>query len=362
MTSGEGKRKQDRFGLLTRHVFLDTEVYRAHEHDLSSAPFRVLASLIEEDRVTLHITDITLEEAARHIGEQAAEIERSASELRRKSERWNRRFPRAEMPRIAELGAASLGKFAESSFNWRIRYEWNAQNHEALDCPPRVIFERYFGRKPPFDQGKKEFPDAFVIEALANWCTKTGSTMYLVTADAAMQRAAIESQVLIPVHSLEALLKMAAEAETLELSASVEKVIDTDQFKEKIRHYVEEHIGWLGLIYSGDLPEGEILEAVVAGEPEIQKISVISASRDVVGVMVSITVPLEVTVQYEDRSHALYDKEDDRWHLTEQETMEFEDEPLVRMYIEFERPDMTVAEMNLTTTDLHLSEPYENYK
>ena len=238
----------------------------------------------------------------------------------------------------------------------------SAAGHEALDCPPRVIFERYFGRKPPFDQGKKEFPDAFVIEALANWCTKTGSTMYLVTADAAMQRAAIESQVLIPVHSLEALLKMAAEAETLELSASVEKVIDTDQFKEKIRHYVEEHIGWLGLIYSGDLPEGEILEAVVAGEPEIQKISVISASRDVVGVMVSITVPLEVTVQYEDRSHALYDKEDDRWHLTEQETMEFEDEPLVRMYIEFERPDMTVAEMNLTTTDLHLSEPYENYK
>jgi PIN domain len=360
MTSGK---REDDLGLRTRHVFLDTEVYRAHEHDLSSGPFRVLGSLIEESRVTLHVTDITLEEAGRHIREQAAEIERNTIELSRKSERWSRRFPRAKAPKIAKLDAEALASSANSGFKWTIECEWKAQKHEALNCPPRAIFERYFGRKPPFDQGKsKEFPDAFVIEALANWCTKTGSRMYVVTADAAMQRAATESRVLIPVPNLQALLEIATEAETPELTASVEKLVDTDQFRENIHKYIEEHIGWLGLIYSGDLAEGEILEAVVAREPEIQKISVISASRDTIGVILSVTAPLEVTVEYEDRSGAMYDKEDDRWYLTEQEVMEFEDEPLIRMYIEFKRPNLTVSEMDILTTDLHLSEPYENYK
>jgi hypothetical protein len=186
--------------------------------------------------------------------------------------------------------------------------------------------------------------------------------MYIVTADAAMQRAATQSEVLIPIPNLEAFLKIAAEGETPELIASVETVIETEEFQTKVREYIEEHIGWLGQIYSGDLPEGEILEVVVTGDPEIHKLSVISASQDVVGVMLSMNVPLEVTVEYEDRSHAIYDREDDRWYLSEQETMEFEDAPIVRMYVEFELPNMTIAEMNLTTTDTHLSEPYENYK
>ena len=167
MTSGAGKREEDRVGLRTRHVFLDTEVYRAHGHDVSSAPFRILAGLIEEHRVTLHVADITLEEAARHISEQAAEIGRSASELRRKSEQWNRRFPRATMPEIPGLDTNTVEKLAASAFRWTVRYEWNAENHEALNCAARPIFERYFARKPPFDQGKKEFPDAFVIQTLA---------------------------------------------------------------------------------------------------------------------------------------------------------------------------------------------------
>jgi len=186
--------------------------------------------------------------------------------------------------------------------------------------------------------------------------------MYVVTADAAMQRATTESQVLIRVPSLPALLELAAEAETPEPIESVEKVVDTDQFLENLREYIEEHIGWLGLVYSGDLAEGEILEAVVRGEPEIQKISVISASPDAVGVLLSLQVPLEVTAEYEDRSLAMYDKEDDQWHFTEKEVTEFEDQPLVRIYIEFELPAMTVGEMEILTTDLRLSEPYENYK
>jgi hypothetical protein len=112
MGSASDNGEKDRLGLTTRHVFLDTQAYRAHAHDLSSAPFKVLASLIEEDRVTLHTTDITLEEAGRHIAEEIAAIERDATELRKKREQWQRRFPRAGLPEIAHVEAEDAAKSA----------------------------------------------------------------------------------------------------------------------------------------------------------------------------------------------------------------------------------------------------------
>ncbi len=48
--------------LRTRHVFLDTEVYRRAGFNLSNTPFSLLAKQIESGRVVLHVTDITLAE------------------------------------------------------------------------------------------------------------------------------------------------------------------------------------------------------------------------------------------------------------------------------------------------------------
>jgi hypothetical protein len=124
-----------------------------------------------------------------------------------------------------------------------------------------VIFEKYFARKAPFDTAKgKEFADAFVIEALGTWCRQSNSKMYVITSDAAMQRAATETGVLIPIPSLQDLLGIAAEAETPELAAAIEKVIGTQQFRDDLQEYVKEHIGCLGTVYSGDYTEGEILD------------------------------------------------------------------------------------------------------
>jgi hypothetical protein len=40
----------------------------------------------------------------------------------------------------------------------------------------------------------------------------------------------------------------------------------------------------------------------------------------------------------------------------------FEDSPIIRAYIEFDRHGMAIIEINILTTNLYLSEPYENYK
>ncbi len=363
MASGSDKGDRDRPGLTTRHVFLDTQAYRAHAHDLSSAPFKVLGDLIGEDRVTLHTTDITLKEVSRQIGEEIASIDRDAGELRKKHEQWQRRFPRAEMPEIAKIDLDRLAHSAISGFESTIQRDWKAQTHEALGCDPRMIFEKYFARKPPFDAGKgKEFPDAFVIEVLANWCRKTNSTMYVVTSDAAMQRAASETGLLIPASTLPDVLGIAAEAQTPELTAAIEKVIETQKFLDALQEYVQEHFGWLGTVYSGDYTEGEILDTEVSGDLEVLKFSIISAYEDTVGTIFTLRVPLEVTVLFVDEGRSWYDKESAEWYYAEKEVGTFEDAPIIKVYVEFDRIDMDISDINILTTDVYLSEPYENYK
>lgn len=51
--------------LRTRHVFLDTEVYRRAGFNISNTPFALLATKIEDGRIILHTTDITLAEIQR---------------------------------------------------------------------------------------------------------------------------------------------------------------------------------------------------------------------------------------------------------------------------------------------------------
>jgi hypothetical protein len=363
MASSATKDDKDRPGLVTRHVFLDTQAYRANAHDLSSGPFKALAGLIEEDRVSLHTTDITLREIGRQITEEIAGIERELGELRKKREHWDRRFARAQMPHIPTSDVAALAQAAVPAFGSTIQIEWSARTHQATAVDPRVIFEKYFDRKPPFDATKsKEFPDAFVIEALATWCKENRATMYAVTADAAATRAAEETGVLIPVKSLQELLAIATEAETPELTSAIDEVIERQEFRYELHEYINEHFGWLGTTYSGNYLHGEIIDTEVADGVEILKFSIISADEDTVGTIFSARVAVDVTFQYVDEGASWYDSEGEEWHYDEKAVGTFEDNPIIRVYVQLDRHDMSVADMSILTTDVYLSEPYETYK
>jgi len=59
-------------GLKTRLVFLDREVYRRYGHNLSDKVLQRLLQMTKDHISTLHITDITLEEIKRQLGDMAA--------------------------------------------------------------------------------------------------------------------------------------------------------------------------------------------------------------------------------------------------------------------------------------------------
>jgi hypothetical protein len=141
-----------------------------------------------------------------------------------------------------------------------------AKKHEAISHPADAVFADYFDRKPPFDKGGKEFPDAFALKALDAWCARQGERMYVVTQDAAMQRYVERSPHLLLLPTIEEL--PASARESVEPGGDAEAIADAllnaTEFDDYLYEAIESHADELILDYDG-APNIEFADRVREG-------------------------------------------------------------------------------------------------
>jgi hypothetical protein len=73
-----------------------------------------------------------------------------------------------------------------------------------------------------------------------------------------------------------------------------------------------------------------------------------------VTLMLDAEVKVRVEVQYEDRDHAIYDREDDRWFGAEIASTEVDDEIDIEILAEVERKTGTVREAKVLTEEVSI--------
>ena len=81
--------------LASRHIFLDTQVYRALNHDPANRALALLKEQVNSHRVVLHTTDITLLEVRRQIRERVLARQRELMLIERDLNRWRKSAPKA---------------------------------------------------------------------------------------------------------------------------------------------------------------------------------------------------------------------------------------------------------------------------
>lgn len=215
-------------GLKTRHVFLDTEVYRRYGHNLNDKILQRLLQLTKEHVSTLHITDITREEIRRQLGDMAAEVAQAVNKGNRLLKNWRsvRSRHSANQPMPADVDAAVLATESIRDFDITLAVEWKPKRHDALNLPAKQVFDAYFRRDPPLDKpDSKEFPDAFVVAALDKWCQENHQKMYVITKDKAMLRAVTQSGTLLPLPTLEDYLALLVDDP--KVIETVERIFDS---------------------------------------------------------------------------------------------------------------------------------------
>lgn len=347
--------------LETRDVFVDTEVYRRSGFDLDKAVFASLFEQIREGRLRLHIADITLWEIRRQMAQQIDELVRTISGGRRAMAGLRHVAPLAMSAHPAGSDRIDAERATEelfNSFSAQLR-RYGANIHAASSAPGTEIFQAYFRREPPFDgKNAKEFPDAFVIHRLAGYCAAHGASMYVVSADAAMRRAAARDERLRPVSTIEALLKIATIEHSPDVEAVVGGLLATPTFEAELTGVVDELLPVLVVSYVGDLPEGETLGFARSGDPQNRDWTVISAGPGGFGVIVTVEVQLLVKVGFEDCSSASYDREDDVFFGVEPAHTEFDEEVEIRMFVRLDgQAGLSGAEM--LTAEVEVSGPSE---
>ena len=349
--------------LVTHHVFLDTQVYWSHGHNPDSPLLLALRDQIAADRLVLHITDITLAEIKRQLGEFVGDAAAAVKKARRQFGGWKKRLPRIVTGNLPDFDQIGVAKAPFKQFLERARDDWRVVNHDATAVAAVDIFRDYFRREPPFEnQGSKEFPDAFVVRALEDWCKQNGERMYVIGADRAMVAAVQKSAALLHMQSLPELLQSVAVTESPDIVAKANDLLEEPQVRDALGKEIEGKLDDLIAVYvGGDLADGEVSGHELNGEITIDDFNVLAASDQSISVLLRVTIPLKITIDYEDQTSAFYDKEDDRYYGGEAAEAEIEAEPVIRVFAKLTRKPTGVSSVQLMTSEFDVNDTYEHY-
>jgi hypothetical protein len=151
-TASEKQQHRPAEPLSTRHVFLDTQVYRGLGHNPANPALLTLKEQIESHRVVLHTTDITLLEVRQQIHERVQARQRELVSIEKDFRRWRKQAPRSTPNPLLEFDAEALATELFERFRTFLLVECRTEVRQAL-IAPEMIFAKYFDRKPPFDGG-----------------------------------------------------------------------------------------------------------------------------------------------------------------------------------------------------------------
>jgi hypothetical protein len=335
--------------LRTRHVFLDTEVYRRAGFNILNTPFALLAKEIDAGRLVLHVADVTLAEINRQLKETVIE---KAAEAKRLSRDFNRiaQISGRQNSTVNEVAGLDLAEAAWTGFVGILSKRFRSHSILALEVPARLVFDRYFAGRPPFeDRSSKEFPDAFVVEGLARYCVSNEITMYVVSGDAALRRAAESHDALIPLQTIEEILAAATAESGAGLEAIVDDVFASPDFDRQLIEAIKADLDFVDFIYYGPLTDGAVSEAMLEEIVSIDDYDIAAFDGTKIGLILQANAVLSARVRYLDDDE-LRDKDDDIIP-TELETWS-RTHARLKLYVSVDLPTLRFKEAELLTRDV----------
>lgn len=169
-----------------------------------------------------------------------------------------------------------------------------------------------------------------------------------------------QTKTLLPLPTLEDYLALLVDDP--KVVKKVERIFGSSAW-DTVEESVREQLGHLGTVYTGDLHDGEVIHHEAGDGPvELIEFDVISASDDQIEVVAKVKAPIAFDVQYLDTWSAWWDSEDKEFIGGERDVETLELEMTLSVLIIIDPQDESITEVNLLTRDVHVQEPYEDFK
>jgi hypothetical protein len=269
---------------VTPNVFVDTEVFDHHSRDFDSAKLRVLRRLASSGRINLLLTTITEHEVRSHIDADAKDAFKRLRNYNRMSRAVKRVLPD---PKLEPQDEEAIRKDLQKDFDDFIK----SAQIEILtidDVSPGPIFKKYFKQTPPFGtkDKKSEFPDAFAVAVLEEWCKRNFAKIYVVSGDSDWKLACKGNSDLIYVERLDELLEKFGDS--VQITAVKEAL---SRVRDSVVEFIERKAYELDFFVSDKLINGELDDVQI--DLEVEEFRVVEA-RDGEAT-VTVTCRLNVT-------------------------------------------------------------------
>lgn len=297
-------------------VFVDTSVYIAENYFAPNNRINSLQTLAEKGMLSLVSTGITNSEILRRFTD---EVSSAWSNLKNNHKVWvcfdrtRTLFYKETKRKLLKQCEDVFRSFTDKSSMYTIGYEYCSD--------VKAVFEKYFNAEKPFNEGRKkdEFPDAFVLQMLEQYCMRNSlKKILLLSEDKDMKE--YDSDYLKPIDYKEYITMKLAEVSTLE---AVRKSIENEKeeicsdIKEKLEDELYDGWNYSSLFNTEDLPEVEIEKCNVEMDSNF---SIKSKCGDSFLIELNLTSYCEVKCTYFNLDYATYDREDRMWYGGEWET------------------------------------------
>ena len=281
---------------VTPYVFLDTEVFKAHQLDFQSPNIRRLVRLAVEGPVRLLLTTVTKGEVMDDLKERAREAIKHLKEVRRLSSTMRKIMSEDAVQAVEDVKRDEAIAALQKEFDDFIA-ETGATVLDLDGVSAGGIFKKYFEGTPPFGgQGgnkKVEFPDAFAFGALETWsAAKENAKIYVVGNDGDWKKMCAGHPSLISVARIDELLQHFTDTET---GFAIKKGLEErrEELLKMICAEAEDLDIYLGgdMLIDGEIDGYEILELSIVefnvveindGEASVSVLCEVSVSADVV--------------------------------------------------------------------------------
>lgn len=291
--------------LETRNIFLDASIFIGQNYNYESAEFRSLCRLAKSGSANVFVTDITIREVKSHITEDVSKAIKAHAKFQKDARIFRNLnggpfeefFNELDEELIVNTLTDQLDKFLK---------EINATILPTSDVSVTDIFDKYFQKKPPFGEGKKkaEFPDAFTVQAIEDWCNKNDEKVYIVSTDNDLKKVCETNSKLIFVSKIAEFISL-IEFHDEVLAPSVKSLIERnlDMIKDVISEKFCEQGFWI------DDQEGDVNEVRV-NDIDIDEILLLEVDKNTAVVQLIVRTSFSADLTYDDLDTAIYDSED----------------------------------------------------
>lgn len=320
-------------------VYLDANAYIGAKYNFDILYMSHLKKLIEEKKIQLLISELTVGEVNKHIKEDVA-----------KEANFYNKSIKKEVPILFQEGNFDL-KFidVDEAINVVLNKANEFFNLDGVSKIPLnpldadELMKDYFDKLPPFENQKPdEFKDAIMINAIKNYQKTQDERICIVSNDKGVQKAFDGNCSFMVFNYLSNFLKFCSiKFEEPKVERIITEEIKKCEFEKALTQYIYDIELYLDDYSDYEVDYREILNYEY-------KLDYISTEKDRVQAVISATVEEHIDIQYRDEESSYYDKEEGKYlferYLCVNEKHKYDVEIVWDFYIKVDKNDEFILE------------------